>query len=137
MSPAKVAQADFRQELNAVLKIMYDHGDALSIYEAVHEKGLQMSSDIVWAIARTFEKDGYAEFVHDYSQLPIGRISGAGRIFHEAGGYRDTRDRADRLIGWFKNHPLFAWIILGFIGLGAVNLVLDIIKSIRELFTTP
>ena len=89
-------------------------------------------SDNISMICDSLEQDGYIEQIHGYSQVPVGNITGQGRIFFEQGGYRDTTSRLDKMIDWFKDHKFFSVVI--FIGILITSLwgIVSIIKEVIE-----
>lgn len=72
---------DFRRTLNTVLGVYYDKASPIFIHqELAHE----FSSHDLTAAFGTLVKDGYVEQVAPgYSAVPLGCITGQGRIFHE------------------------------------------------------
>lgn len=129
-----MAKQDFRKDMNSILEVFYKSGTTVNIIEAMKKFRVPYSEDI-WIICNSLERDGYIEQIHGYSQVPVGNITGQGRIFFEQGGYRDTTSRLDKMIDWFKNHRVFSVII--FIGViitslwGIVSIVLEVLKWIK------
>lgn len=124
------AKPDFKKDLNLLLGIYYQHGGVVVIYKELHKQGISIRPNDIWTIAKALEQDGYIELIHGHSTMPIGKITGKGRLFQEAGGYRDMRSPTERVTEWFKNHWMLAWVGFVIAGLGAV---ISYLKDIKEL----
>lgn len=128
-----MAKQDFRKDMNSMLEVFYKTKEE-DIIKAIKEFNVPYSDDI-WMICDSLEQDGYIQLLRDPPKLPIGHITGQGKIFFEQGGYRDTTSRLDKMIDWFKNHKYFSIII--FIGViitslwGLVSIVLEVLERIN------
>jgi hypothetical protein len=126
-------KADFRKTLNLMLSIYYEHGGALFIHQEVDKRKITgITYNDVSAGFNTLHKDEYVEHVMPgFSQIPLGAITGKGRVFFESGGYQDQTTKVDRLIKWAKNHKILSWIIIFFIVLSSIA---GVIGTILKLF---
>lgn len=121
---------DFRKTLNAVLGVYYHKASPVFIHM---ELGTVFSPHDLTAAFGTLVKDGHVEHLApDYSAIPLGHITGQGRIFFEKGGYQEETTKVDRIIRWAKNHPAFFWLFILAAVLGFLKLLLDIILPIAE-----
>jgi hypothetical protein len=122
---------DFRKTLNNVLDVYCQKAGPVYIHM---ELGNAFSSHDLTAAFGTLVKDGHVEHVAPgYSAVPLGCITGKGRIFLEAGGYRDETTKVDRIIRWAKNHPAIFWLFILVAVLATFKSLLDFVLQIIQL----
>lgn len=126
---------DFRKTLNFMLSVYYHKAQATLIHEDVRKERLPISDEDLSAGFSTLQKDGYVDqILPEYSFYPLGVITGKGRIFHEAGGYKDETTRVDKIIKWAKNHRVLSYIIVAVIVLTSLLGLVELISKIANLF---
>jgi len=107
---------DSRELLNLVLQAFCDRPGGMDLLTQVHNGHLKISATDAMAAYHTLIKDGHIEhpMANDpnFSRIPVGAITGQGRVFLEQGGYRDERTYLDRLLDRAKNKPVLVWIYL-------------------------
>jgi hypothetical protein len=134
---AKAPEPDFRNVLNALLKVFYEQGGAVLMIQEHNLKKVPVSYEQLYAGVRALIDDGHLEDVAPgYSSFPVGAITGQGRIFHEQGGYRDETTKVDRMIYWGKNHPIISIVVFLFILASSTTGIIGVILQLIELFKT-
>ncbi|MGV8878081.1 MAG: hypothetical protein ACOH2A_03515 [Sphingobacteriaceae bacterium] len=122
---------DFRKTLNTVLDIYYHKANPVYIHM---ELGNTFSPHDLTAAFGTLVKDGHMEHLAPgYSAIPLGCITGKGRIFLEAGGYKDETTKVDRIIRWAKNHPAIFWLFILVAVLATFKSLLDFVLQLVQL----
>jgi uncharacterized protein YqhQ len=131
------SEPDFRKELNTILNIYYDRRNILHIHQEVSRLNLPISKADVNAAYSTLMKDKHIEHAYHeegFIKIPVGSITGQGRIFFEAGGYQDETTQFDKIIKWTKNNKFLAWLLIAFVVISALIGVAVSIITIVEFF---
>ncbi|HRG29392.1 MAG TPA: hypothetical protein PLJ00_15955 [Chitinophagales bacterium] len=120
---------DFRKQLNLVLQIFDETNTAIFIVKEIEKRNISFDYHNLQICANQLEQDGYIQLLHGYSQSPFGSITARGKIFFQEGGYKNEKTKVDRIVIWFKNHPVFAIIIVGFLFLSSMSVIIAVVVN--------
>jgi len=128
---------DYQIVLNTVLGIFYEL--KVNVYLDMVAKKIEIpfsKHDLFTAFDSLIE-DGYIKHPKaeepPFNKLRVAKITGKGRLFFEAGGYRDEKSQFDKIVDWSKNNKIVAYCLVGFIVIAGLKEFYDIVVELIKL----